>query len=98
MGQPYDNVFKENLETVAPTLLELLKIEYTSIEDLPGDLQVTLERRPDFTKLIKNGEKEEFVWHLEIQTTNEPDMVFRMHQYCGILSGKYKKDARQYVI
>ena len=98
MGQPYDNIFKENLETVAPTLLELLKIEYTSIEDLPGDLQVTLERRPDFTKLIKNGEKEEFVWHLEIQTTSEPDMVYRMHQYCGILSGKYKKDVRQCVI
>jgi predicted transposase/invertase (TIGR01784 family) len=97
MAQPYDNIFKENLETVAPTLLELLGIEYDSIEDLPGDLQVTLERRPDFTKLIKKGKKE-FVWHLEIQTANEPDMVYRMHEYCGILSGKYKKDVRQYVI
>jgi hypothetical protein len=74
MGQPYDNVFKENLETAAPTLLKLklLGIEYDSVEDLPGDLQVTLERRPDFTKLIKKGEQE-FVWHLEIQTANEPD-------------------------
>jgi predicted transposase/invertase (TIGR01784 family) len=97
MAQPYDNIFKENLETVAPTLLELLGIAYDSIEDLPGDLQVTLERRPDFTKLIKKGERE-FVWHLEIQTTSEADMVFRMHEYCGILSGKYKKDVRQCVI
>jgi predicted transposase YdaD len=97
MGQPYDNIFKENLETVAPTLLKLLGIQYDSIEDLPGDLQVTLERRPDFTKLIKKGKKE-FVWHLEIQTANEPDMVYRMHEYCGILSGKYQKDVRQCVI
>jgi predicted transposase/invertase (TIGR01784 family) len=85
------------LISVAPTLLELLGIEYDSIEDLPGDLQVTLERRPDFIKLIKNR-KSHFVWHLEIQTTDEVDMVYRMHEYCGILSCKYKKDVRQCVI
>jgi hypothetical protein len=95
MSQPFDNVFKENLEIISLTLIKsLLEIPYTSLEELPDDLQVTLERRPDFLKLVRSGDAP-FILQLEIQTVDDSKMVYRLQEYCGLLSRKYELDVRQ---
>ena len=51
MPNEYDKIFKENIEAVIlPIADKLLGIYATHLEEIPADLQVTLERKPDFTK------------------------------------------------
>ncbi|MCE7040307.1 hypothetical protein [Dyadobacter sp. CY312] len=95
----FDKIFKENLEAVIPTLIaKLLKIQPVISEELQDNIQHTRERRPDVLRKITDVNNNTFVLHLEIQLSNEPEMVFRMAEYDLMLLRKYRLPVEQYVI
>ena len=95
----FDKIIKENLEAVIPGLIKkLLGIIAIETEELPDDIQRTKERKPDALKKIKDSEGNIFVLHIEFQLRDEPDMVFRMLEYYGLLARTYKLPVHQYVI
>ena len=96
----YDRIMKENIEPVllpfAQKLLGLQGAKYTSIKD---DLQVTIERKPDFLKKVKEASKSKnYILHIEFQSTDEKDMVYRMLEYKSILLRKFKIEVKQTVL
>jgi hypothetical protein len=99
MAQDYDKVFKENIEDIILSLAEkILHIHPEKIEEIPDDLQRTIERKPDFLKKIspKNSVKD-YILHIEFQKEDEPKMAYRMHEYYGMLLRKYELDVHQVV-
>ena len=99
MAAEYDKIIKENIEAVIlPLADKLFHIHPKHIEELPDDLQVTIERKPDFLKKIINQDGQEFILHIEFQSTNIPDMIYRMHEYRAMLSRRYKILVKQFVL
>jgi predicted transposase YdaD len=95
----YDKIVKENLEAAIPALIErLLHIYPVESEELPDDLQHTKERKPDALKRILDQNGIAFVLHLEFQVADEPDMIYRMGDYCIMLARAYRLPVRQYVL
>ncbi len=98
MGKEYDKVIKENMAAIFLPLSEkYLGIKIATTRDLPEKLQSTIEREPDFVKVVADGDGKEFILHWELQTKNETDMVYRMAEYRAILQRKYKLTVRQFV-
>ncbi len=95
----YDKIVKENLEAAIPALIErLLHIYPIESEELPDDLQHTKERKPDALKRIRDKSGNIFILHLEFQVADDPDMVYRMGDYCVMLAQTYRLPIRQYVL
>ena len=95
----YDKVIRENLEATLPGLMDkLMGIRVVEAEELPDDIQHTKERQPDVLKKVTDEAGNTFVLHIEFQVKDEPEMVYRMAEYCVMLSRKYKIAVRQYVI
>jgi len=95
----FDRIFKENIEAVIPTLItKLLHIYPISSEELPDQIQHTKERRPDVLKKITDRDGRTFILHLEIQLSDEQDMVFRMAEYHLMVYRKYRIPVEQFVI
>jgi predicted transposase/invertase (TIGR01784 family) len=98
-GGQFDKIFRENIEAVIPSLIrKLLHIHAVQSEELPDDFQHTKERRPDVLKKITDIHQNIFIIHLEIQLSDEPDMVFRMADYHLMLYRKYRIPVEQFVI
>ena len=99
MAQEYDKIIKENLTAlIFPLSKELLGFEILAEEALPEKLQVTLEREPDFVRIVETYRRERFILHLEFQSANDPEMAFRMAEYKAILQRKFRLSVRQFVI
>lgn len=95
----YDKIFKENIEAVIPSLMRnVLGITAVSLEELPDDIQHTKERKPDVLKKVTDNLGNTFVLQIEFQVADEPEMVYRMAEYCIMLARKYKLPIRQFVI
>ncbi|WP_080058139.1 RpnC/YadD family protein [Spirosoma aerolatum] len=95
----YDKIVKENLEAAIPALIErLLDIHPIESVELPDDLQHTKERKPDALKRIRDHTGNTFVLHLEFQVADDPDMIYRMGDYCVMLARAYRLPIRQYVL
>jgi hypothetical protein len=96
----YDRIMKENIEPVllpfAQKLLGLQGAKYTSIKD---DLHVTIERKPDFLKKVKESTKSKsYILQIEFQSVDEKDMVYRMLEYKSLLLRKFKLEVKQIVL
>lgn len=95
----YDKIIKENLEAIFLPLLEKLTgIQVIQSEEVKDKLQRTLEREPDFLKLITDGSGNKFILQLEFQTQNDAKMVYRMAEYKALLLRKYELPVKQFVI
>ncbi len=95
----YDKIFKENIEAVIPSLMKnVLGIIAIEQEELPDDIQHTKERKPDVLKKITDNQGKTFVFQLEFQVADEPDMVYWMAHYHLMLSRKYRLPVEQFVI
>lgn len=95
----FDKILKENLEAVFLPLSEKwLGFKILRSTPLPEKLQTTIEREPDFIRIVETEQQERFILHLEFQTTNDGDMVYRQAEYKAILQKKYKLTVRQFVI
>lgn len=100
MGQDYDKIIKENIESIIlPLARKVLGIpDPEGLVEIPDDVQYTIERKPDFLKLVTNAAGVgQHILHLEFQTRDEPDMLSRMLFYAAQLYGKYKLPVKQYV-
>lgn len=101
MGQDYDKIFKENIEPlVLPLARKVLRLpEPAGLTEIADDLQRTIERRPDYLKLVTDERGiSQYVLQIEFQTTDEPKMVFRMLEYAGLLVRRYELPVRQFVL
>lgn len=97
MSQDYDKIFRENLaEIILPLVRKTVGLNPSKLEYLPEKLQRTVERIPDFLKKVVDSEKP-YILHVEIQTTDTADMVYRMLEYAAMMLRKYKLLVRQYV-
>ncbi|MDP5172769.1 MAG: hypothetical protein NWR72_21200 [Bacteroidia bacterium] len=100
MAQDYDKIIKENIEEILPALIDrVLGLQLTYMEVIPFDVQVTLERRPDFLLLVRTEQIDKnFLLQIEFQSKNDSEMVDRMLEYAAILRRKHKLQLRQYVL
>ncbi|GAB3912477.1 hypothetical protein GCM10028803_55820 [Larkinella knui] len=98
MSQDYDKIFRENLaEIILPLVRKTVGLNPVRLENLPEKLQRTVERIPDFLKKVVDPDTKPYILHIEIQTTDTADMVYRMLEYAAMMIRKYKLRVRQYV-
>ena len=99
MGQDYDKILKENIEAlIIPLADKLLGLSLGQLEELPDDMQTTLERKPDFLKRVIEKDGRSYILHIEFQVKDEKAMIDRMLLYYAMLHEKYQERVKQYVI
>lgn len=100
-GNQYDKIIKENVLSLIPILLKrVIGLTAFRVEDLPViKLQTTLEREPDFLKLVYDANfPDGRIMQLEFESGNETYMNMRMLEYCSIIHRKLKKPVEQHLI
>ena len=88
MAHEYDRIIKENIEAILlPLAKQVLKLpKPAGLVGVPDDLQRTIERRPDFLKIVTDELGQNlYILQMEFQTTDELKMVYRMLEYATLL-------------
>ena len=100
MANDYDKIFKENFEAIYLKLSEkVMNFKPIKVENVKLDLHRTIERQPDFLKKVKHPETGKvFLLHIEIQSTDNHEMVYRMNEYYGLILRSFKLNIKQMVI
>ncbi len=99
MGNDYDKILKENIAGLLLPLTEkYLGIKIKDSQELKDKLQTTIEKEPDFLRIVRTHTNEEFILHLEFQTRDEEGMIYRMQEYYGLLRRKHGLPVKQFVI
>jgi hypothetical protein len=99
LANDYDKILKENITSLLLPLTEkYLGIKIKDSRELKDKLQITIEKEPDFIRIVKTDKEEEFILHLEFQTQDEEGMIYRMQEYFGLLRRKYQLPVKQFVI
>ncbi len=99
MEKSYDRIIKETLKGVVDVLItKVLGIEVKSNTMLETKLQITDEREADFILQIEPMKGDDFIIHLEFQSTNDTNMIYRMLRYYLYVTETYKLPVKQYVI
>jgi hypothetical protein len=95
----YDKVVQEGIENSLPDMKKyVLKINVVKREKLLNKILHTEERDPDLLEKITDDQGQIFILHIEYQSNDDSDMVYRMHEYLAMLLRKYKLPVKQYVI
>lgn len=98
-GNIYDRIFKENAQYIFIPLIEMeLGMKILSYQPLQEKMTKTLEREVDFLYKVEIENQKESLLHIEFQTQNEKDMIFRMQEYHGIIQRKYNLPIHHIVI
>lgn len=92
MPNEYDKILKENLDAIYLAFSRrFIKSNFLSTEELNTDIQRTKERKTDFLrKLIHENPNEDFILHIEVQTKDDHEMLYRMQEYHAMLLRKYR--------
>jgi predicted transposase YdaD len=99
LSNDYDKILKENIAAVFLPLAEkYLGIRIGKTEELKDKLQTTIEKEPDFIRVVETDGGEKFILQLEFQSADEEDMIYRMQEYYGLLRRKYGLPVRQFVV
>lgn len=101
MANDYDRIFKENIESLLPFLLQrILGWKVKKWENISTDLPLTIERKPDFLKKVfpLDSKENPYLLHIEFQTNIDTKMPFRMLEYYGLLYNKHKLPIQQIVL
>lgn len=67
------------------------------LENIPDDLQLTLERKPDFSRIATEPDDKRYLLHIEFQVADDPSMVLRMQTYRALFQEIYKLPVKQFV-
>jgi len=95
----YDKIFKENMKYALPGIIKnILGLTIVKSEELSHDLQHTKERKPDVLRKVTDPNNRTYILHVELQSQNEKDMVYRMVEYRVMLQRKYRLPVKQYVL
>ncbi len=99
VAQDYDKILRENvgqfLLSVSERLFGFGIAHSTEVKDT---LPTTLSKEPDFLRIVEPTAGHPFLLHLEFQTADTPDMVFRMQEYFVLLRRKFNLPVRQFVL
>lgn len=75
MANDYDKILKENIASLLLPLTEkYLNIKIINSRELKDKLQTTIEKEPDFIRIVRTDTSEEFILHIEFQTQDEEGM------------------------
>ncbi len=98
-GNLYDKIFKENAEEIfIPLVEQRLGIKIKHFKQYKEKMQTTIEREMDFFYKVETEDGEIFILHLEFQTEDELDFVYRVGEYHGIALRKKKMKIRHIVV
>ncbi|MBL7813843.1 MAG: Rpn family recombination-promoting nuclease/putative transposase [Saprospiraceae bacterium] len=98
-GNLFDKIFKEVSEKVFLTLVEQrLGLKIKEFRPLKEKMQTTIEREMDFFYEIIPEEGEKFILHLEFETKDPLDMIYRVGEYHGMGLRRMKLPIRHVVI
>ena len=100
MAQDYDKIFKENFEVLIQSFArKMFHIEPSRLEEIPDDLQYTIEKKPDLLKKVNTErEKKDYILHIEAQSSDPHSMIDRMFLYYALLWKEYHLQVKQYVL
>jgi len=98
-GNVYDRIFKENAAAIFIPLVERqLNIKIKHYEALSETLTKTIEREMDSFYSVETEEGEKFLLHIEFQTKNDKEMIYRMSEYHGLIFREYKMPIKHIVV
>lgn len=98
-GNLYDRIFRENAKYIFIPLIEQeLNIKITSFQELQEKFTKTIERETDFLYRVTTSEKKEILLHIEFQTQDDKDMLYRMAEYHGLIYKKHRLPVQHIVI
>ncbi|MEM6319347.1 MAG: hypothetical protein AAF960_16870 [Bacteroidota bacterium] len=98
-GNLYDKIFKENAEQLfRPLIEEKLNVRFTSFEPMKEKMQTTIEREMDFFYNVVTESGESFILHLEFQTEDDTEMLYRMSEYHGMALRRKRKPIKHLLI
>jgi len=100
-GQLYDKIMRENLQQLfLPLVLEELSFKLKSVQPLPDKQATTVIRETDAFLLIETYSKEEpkFILHLEFESKDDAEMIYRISEYHGIELRKYRLPIKHVVV
>jgi hypothetical protein len=100
-GQLYDKIMRENLqELFLPLVAEELNVKIKNVQPLPDKQATTILRETDAFLLITtySKEKPKFILHLEFESQDTKDMIYRMSEYHGIELRKYRFPVKHVVV
>lgn len=99
MAKQYDKIIKENIEQIFLPLAEkYLGINIIDTKNISEKVQITKEREVDFNKIVTTDKGEQFILHMEFQTTDDSDMVYRVAEYKAMNMRKFKMPVRSIVV
>jgi hypothetical protein len=100
-GNIFDKVVKENLDEVfIPFVISSLGMDIAmiEIEVLPDKLFTTEEREMDLLLKLTDRQGRVFLLHVEFQSKPDYEMIWRMIEYHGMITRKYKLEVYHIVI
>ncbi len=98
-GNKYDKIIKENIEQVIlPLIGKYLGLEIIKTEKLEAKLQTTIEKETDLLRIITTKDGKRRILHLEFQSENEKDMIYRVKEYDGIVQRKHQLPILHFVV
>lgn len=98
-GNSYDKIFKENMDASFQTIIEhTMGLHVVNSVEMTGDIQHTRERKPDVLRKVTDQHDYTYILHMELQSRNEKDMIYRMVEYRVMLQRKYRVPVKQYVL
>ncbi len=90
-GNVFDRIFRENADPLfIPIIEEQLGKKIKSYKALPEKFQKTVEREVDFLYDVTFEDGTRRILHLEFQTEDDKQMIYRMGFYHGLAWYKYK--------
>jgi len=75
MSGQYDTIFKAMRATSLRIVSQALGLQPNEWEELSAELPITLQKKPDAVAIVHKGRPDAFVLHLEIQSSNDPNIV-----------------------
>ena len=95
----YDRILKENAAAFLPAIIKkVLGISVKTIQILPTEMNITQSKRTDIPCLIETEAGEKLIIHVEFQSSNDPDMPYRMYLYKAMLVHEHRLEVRQIVL
>ena len=82
---------RKNAESLFITLVEQeLGFKIKSYKPLQEKITKTIEREMDFFYQVFTDDQDEFLLHIEFQTQDDKEMIYRMSEYHGLAYSRYK--------
>jgi hypothetical protein len=98
-GNAFDKILKEIIEKIfRPLLEERLGVKIVKSTPLKEKMQTTVELEMDFFYEIEQEEGDPFILHLEIESGDNHEMVYRVGEYHGMALRRKKLPIRHIVI